>query len=378
MGFRIIKNSAFSILFIQAIIGFQACSSNKTETNETETLPVAKPLVLDTAINQEYVADIQASQNVELRSRVKGYLDAMYVDEGKLVKQGQSLFSISNQEYQEELLKAKAVLKNAVAEVKKAELELKNVKILVAKNVVSKSELALAQAKLEALQAKVDEATAFESSAKLNLSYTIIKAPFDGIVNRIPNKVGSLIDEGTLLTTISNNKDMYAYFHVSEKEYLALMKENNASQPKTVQLQLADNQKYAYNGIVETVEGEFDKSTGNIAFRARFTNPEQILKHGSSGKILISKQLKNAMIIPQKSTFEVQEKTCVFVVTKDNKIETRSIQTKIRMPHFYVIESGLLADDRFVYEGIQRVKDGDSIVPEIVSLKENGKLSVVK
>jgi RND family efflux transporter MFP subunit len=357
------------VLLNACIIFFSACSSEKETKNEIESYPVTNPLVIDTVFNNEYVADIHSLQNVELRARVTGYIEKIYVDEGEKVKAGQVLFSISSHRYQEDLLKAKATLKSAIAEAKGAELNVKNVQTLVNKNVVSQTELEMAQSKLEAAYAKVEEEKSNESSANLNLSLTSIKAPFDGIINRIPNKIGSLINEGTLLTTISNNKEVFAYFNVSEKEYLDIISNNPSENKKEVELILINNKLYPTKGIIETVEGEFDKNTGNIAFRARFDNPNDILKHGSSGKILLKKDLKQAMLIPQKSTFEIQENTYVFILDANNKIHMKSIVPKLRMRNYYVIRSGLNIDDKILYEGIQLLKDGDQITPKYMSPK---------
>lgn len=364
------RKSAILIAFASASAMFGACSSEKKENKTVENFQVTTPLVTDTAVVKDYVAEIQALQNVDLRSRVKGYLDKVNVDEGKAVKQGQVLFVISSADYKEELTKATAELKSAIADMKTSELELQNVKTLVDTKVVSKAEQDLAQAKYDALKAKAEEAAASESAAKLNLSYTVIRAPFDGVINRIPNKAGSLIDEGTLLTSLSNTKEVYAYFNVSEAEYLEMAKDNEIGNQKEVSLVLADNQPYPYKGVIETVDGEINKGTGNIAFRAKFDNPEQLLKHGSSGKIQIAKTLKNALMIPQKSTVEIQEKTFVYVVDKNNQLQMRAINPKVRLAEYYIIDNGDLdRNEQFVYEGIQMVKEGDKINPQVIKLK---------
>ncbi len=355
---------------ICAVYILTACSSDKKTDKTNEKFPVTFPVVLNTTFTQDYVADIQAIQNVEIRARVKGFLDKIYVDEGAIVKEGQVLFCISNREYQEELLKAKALLKNVIADAKAAELEVRNNKILVEKNIISRTQLEMAQAKWDALLAKIDEAKSNESNATLNLSYTIIRAPFNGVINRIPNKIGSLIDEGAFLTTISNTNEVFAYFHVSEKEYLNMLRENENNQQKNLQLILADGQLYNHPGKIEIVESEIDKNTGNLAFRARFKNPDRLLKHGSSGKIQLINELANAMVIPQKATYEIQEKTYVFVVDRNNVVQSRNILIKQRLPHLFVIESGLTPDDKIIYEGIQRVKEGDKIIPEPVSMAQ--------
>jgi membrane fusion protein (multidrug efflux system) len=324
---------------------------------------------MDTVFSKEYVAEIQSVQNVELRARVKGFIEKIHVDEGQSVQAGQLLFTVSSQEFREELLKANAMFKSAVAESKVAEVELKTTKTLVEKNIVSATELEMAEAKSEAIQAKIDEAKSAISSAQLNLSFATIKAPFSGTINRIPNKAGSLIEEGTLLTAISNNKEVFAYFYVSEKEYLEFIKQNDLRRNKNVSLIMADNQMHKFKGTVETTESEVDKNTGTIGFRARFPNPEQFLKHGSTGKVILSSELKDAMIIPQKSTFEIQENTYVYVVDKDNVVHMRSIVPKIRMSNLYVLESGLSVDDKIIYEGIQRVKEGDKVSPDPVQFR---------
>lgn len=365
----LIMQKAFMLLGV-AVVLLSACSSEKNSKTEIQEYPVTNPLVVDTVLTKEYVADIHSLQNVEIRARVKGYIETIHIDEGKPVKAGQIIFSISSSEYQQELTKAKAALKSAIAEAKQAELDVKNVQLMLDKNVVSKTELEMAQSKLEAANAKVEEAKSNEAQASLNLSYTQIKAPFDGIINRIPNKVGSLIEEGTLLTTISNNKEVFAYFNVSEREYLDFISKKDDKNGNEVNLVLANNELYHLKGKIETVEGEFDKATGNIAFRARFENPTEILKHGASGKILLKTELKQAMIIPQKSTFEIQENTYVYTVDNSDVVRMKSIVPKFRIQNLYVIESGLTVNDKVLFEGIQLVKEGDKINSRAVSSKE--------
>jgi membrane fusion protein (multidrug efflux system) len=325
---------------------------------------------MDTTYNKEYVAEIQSIQNVELRAKFKGFIDKIYVDEGQTVQAGQTLFTLNNSEYKLEILKTQAQQKAAISELKQAEVELKNTKTLVEKNIVSASELSMMKAKVEALQANIDEANANIATAKLNLSFTNIKAPFTGVINRIPNKLGSLVEEGTLLTTISNNKEVFAYFNVSEREFLDFKENNEADKNTSVSLLLANNKLLAQNGKIETILSELDNSSGTIDFRARFSNPNNLLKHGSSAKVVLPVVVKNAIIIPQKTTFEVQDKLYVFVVDANNKVAQREITIVSRMPNLYVVESGLTANDKIIYEGIQNVKQGMKIVPQDVSFKK--------
>jgi len=353
-------------VFILLITVLLSCTSNKSDDNK-ETFPVVNPIVCDTVYAEEYVADIQSIQNVELRARVKGFIEKIHVDEGHAVKAGQILFSISDRAYQEELKKANALLKNAVAESKVAEVELKNAKRLVDENVVSSSEQEMAKAKWEAALARVEEAKAAVSSAENHLSFTEVRAPFAGIINRIPNKEGSLVDEGMLLTTISNNEEVFAYFNMSEQEYLEFIRESKKNNNYKVTLIMADDQPYDHEGKIETVESEIDKNTGTIAFRARFANPDRLLKHGASGKVLLNRTLKEVLLIPQKATFEIQENLYVYVVN-NNVIELRKIIPKVRLPQCYAIGSGLTRHDNILYEGIQLVKEGQQINPQLIKL----------
>lgn len=345
-------------LFILAIgfVFFNACNSKKEAKVETGKYSVTNPLLLDTSFAKEYVAEIQSFQNVEIRAKVKGFIEKINVDEGQQVHAGQLLFTIRPKEYEAELIKSKA-------EVKKAELDTQNAKNLSDKNIISKTELALALAKLE--QAKADE-----SLAELYVTYTKVTAPFDGVIDRLKFKQGSLIDEGTLLTTISNNKEVYAYFNVSENEYLDYKSRTKNDKNNIVTLLLANNQPHKHKGKIETIESEFDKNTGSIAFRAKFPNPELLLKHGETGKVQMNIDLKHALLIPQKATFELQDKIYVFVVDKNNVVKSRNIKIKQRLNNIYVIESGLTEDDKFIFEGIQSLKDDDKVETIFIPAKQ--------
>lgn len=342
------------VIAVLALVSITACNSKKEAKISEGKFTVTSPLLIDTSFTKEYVAEIQSLQNVELRAKVKGFIEKIYVDEGQNVKAGQLLFTIRPREYEAELLKAKA-------EVKKAEVELQNTRALAEKNIVSKSELTLATAKLEGVRAE-------EALAELYVSYTKITAPYDGVIDRLKLKAGSLIDEGTLLTTISNNKEVYAYFNVSELEYLDY-KSNMSNKNNQVKLLLANSQEHKYGGKIETIEGEFDKNTGSIAFRARFPNPAYLLKHGETGRVQLKIDLKNALIIPQKSTFELQDKTYVYVVDKNNVVKSRLISIQQKLSNIYIIESGLSADDKIIFEGIQSAKENESIQTTFISAR---------
>ncbi len=331
---------------IIAMLYLTSCTSKKEEKEETGKFTVTNPIAIDTSFTKEYVSQIRSIRNIEVRAQEKGFLQNIYVDEGQFVKEGQVLFRIMPKMYEAELLKAQS-------ESKAAEIELLNAKTLADKNIVSKSEQALAQAKLEKARAEV-------AMAKLHLSFTEIRAPFSGTIDRIPKKLGSLIDEGELLTSLSDNSKMFAYFNVSEPEYIDYQKNAKGRGDSNVSLLLANGETHKYKGKVEVIESEFDPETGNIAFRASFPNPDKLLRNGETGKVLMSMPVKNALVIPQKATYEVQDKVYVFVVDKNNALRSTEVTIVGKMPDLYVVK-GITETDKIVLDGIQKAKDDDKI-----------------
>ncbi|MCF3107954.1 efflux RND transporter periplasmic adaptor subunit [Niabella sp. CC-SYL272] len=326
-----------------------SCKSKKEEKAEIESFSVTSPLKIDTNYVKEYVAQLQSVRNVEIRAQEKGYLEKSYVDEGQYVKAGQLLFRIMPKIYEAEYQKAKA-------EAHSAELEMQNTHLLADKEIVSKNELALSKAKYDVAKAEM-------ALAGAHLSFTEIRAPFSGVIDRIRFKQGSLIDEGTLLTTLSDNSNIYAYFNVSESEYLNFKTDSSGTTKTPLGLTLANAGHYPYPGNIETIEGEFDNTTGNIAFRARFPNPNALLKHGETGKVLMQIPLRNALVIPQKATYELQDKIYVYVVDKDNKVRSRNITVQYELPNLYVIGEGLVETDHILLEGLQTIKEDQKIKP---------------
>lgn len=339
-----------------ALLCLISCTTKKEAKEEVGKFTVTNPVEIDTSFTKQYVSQIRSVRNIEIRAQEKGYLQNIYVDEGQFVKAGQLLFRIMPGMYQAELLKAQA-------EAKGAEIELQNAKTLADKNIVSKNEQALAQAKLEQARAEV-------ALAKLHLSFTEIRAPFAGTIDRIPKKLGSLIDEGELLTSLSDNSKMFAYFNVSEPEYLEYQNNVKGRGSSTVSLLLANGESLKYKGKVEVIESEFDSETGNIAFRASFPNSDKLLRNGETGKVLMKVPVRNALIIPQKATYEIQDKKFVFVVDKNNVLKSKEITVKGEMPDLYVVDTGITAADKIVLDGIQKANDNDKIKYDYLSPNE--------
>lgn len=337
---------------IALTIAISSCKSRKESTKEVPTYKMTSAVLMDTSVTQEYVAQLQSIQNIEIRAKVKGYLESINADEGQMVNAGQLLFTIRPREYEAELMKARA-------EVKAAELEVQNTRVLSEKDIVSKNEL-------ETALAKLDQAKAEQALAELYVSYTRISAPFTGTIDRLKLKTGSLIDEGALLTTLSNNREIYAYFNVSEQEYLNYKMRDPNDRRNDAVLILANNLPHKYKGQVETIESEFDNTTGSIQFRARFPNPELLLKHGETGKVQLRIPLHHALIIPQKATYEMQDKAYVFVVDAQNIVHSRQINIRQKLSNIYVVDEGITAEDKILLDGIQYVKDDDKVKTEFV------------
>lgn len=345
--------------------------SKKQETKKqvAQAFPVIQLTKQSTTLDHDYASNLEAVQSVEVRARVAGYLDKIMVDEGQPVHKGQLLFRLNDNEYQVDVAKARASLESATAQSRSASVEMDRVKLLVDKNIISNSELKLAKAKIEVARGAIDQAKAALANANRMVALTYIRSPFDGVINRIPYKQGSLIEEGSLLTTVTDIREIYAYFNVSEKEYLAFIKKRKDPEKtvtREVDLVLADDTPYPYKGKIETTETIFEGNSGTIAFRARFPNPNRLLRHGATGKIRLSTDVADALLVPQKSVFDVQDKSFVYIVDAKNKVTSHKFVPQSRVDQFYIVQSGLRPGDRIVYEGIQNIKDGMTIIPKLL------------
>lgn len=332
---------------LAAALSSAACRHEHHAEEEPAKYLVSSPLRRDTELTREYVAQIRAIQHIELRALEKGYLQGTFVDEGQRVPKGARMFQLMPLVYQAEVQKAKA-------EADLTEIEYGNTKILADKNIVSPNELALANAKLTKAKAEV-------ALAMTHKSLTEIHAPFDGIMGRLQVRLGSLVAEGDLLTTLSDNSRVWVYFNVSEKEYLELEAERRGERGTPVKLVMANGQLFDQPGKIETVEADFNAGTGNLAFRATFPNPKGLLRHGETGKIRVATPIKGALLVPQKATFDVLDKKFVFVVDDKNVVHSRAIGVSAELPHVFVVESGLDEKDRILVDGIRKVRDGATV-----------------
>lgn len=333
------------------LILFTHCESKKEEKARTK-FSVTSPLRKDTIITRDYVCQIRSQQHIELRALERGYLQKIFIDEGKFVKKGQLLFQVMPLLYQSELQIAKA-------EAEFVKIEYENTKALADSGVVSQNELFMAKAKL-------NKARAQQALAQVHLGFTEIRAPFDGIIDRFQVRLGSLVNEGDLFTTLSDNTQMWVYFNVPEAEYLdyKLLDYKLKAKSETimeVNLFLANNQLFKHKGIVKTIEADFNNETGNIAFRATFPNPDGLLRHGETGNVQVTVPINDKLIIPQKATFEVLDKKYVYVVDNENRLETRKISIAAELPDLYIIKDGLKETDKILLEGLRIVSENDKI-----------------
>ncbi|MEQ8239111.1 MAG: efflux RND transporter periplasmic adaptor subunit [Cyclobacteriaceae bacterium] len=348
-------NKIFILISSILVIGFSSCQSHK-EHHETEAaFLVTSPMKMDTSVTKKYVSQIHSVQHIELRALERGYLEKIFVDEGQFVKKGQLMFQIMPRLYQAELKKAEA-------ETHYAEIEYQNTKKLADNNVVAPNELALAEA-------KYDKAKAELALAQVHLDFTQVRAPFDGIMDHFHVRQGSLVEEGELLTTLSDNHEMWVYFNVPEAEYLdyKISLSKDKDHPLKVKLLMANNKLFENEGVVNTIEADFNNETGNIAFRATFPNQKGLLRHGETGNILVESPLIEALIIPQKATFEILDKKYVFIVDADNIVRSRYIKVGAELPHIFEVTEGIKATDRILLEGLRKVRDGDKIKPDFVT-----------
>jgi membrane fusion protein (multidrug efflux system) len=308
---------------------------------------LTSPKAMDTVISQRYVCQIHSQRHINVRASANGHLTEIGVREGQAVKTGDLMFKIAPGANQ-------AKLDAELAEVQIAQLEFNNANKLFEKKAVSEDEVALHRARLAKAQARAKLAV-----AELNSNNVV--APFDGILDRLHEQLGSFVKEGDTLTTLSDNSVMWVYFNVPENQYLEYMFSRKQHEGDTIELVLASGNKFPQTGKIGAIEANFNNQTGNIPFRADFPNPDRLLRHGQTGTVLINRMLKGAIVIPQRATYEILDKRYVYVVDKDDVVHRREIAVQNEMDDIFVIKKGVGVGDRIVLEGIREVRDGAKV-----------------
>jgi membrane fusion protein (multidrug efflux system) len=362
------KFLGYFVLFCMScgFIGFYFLNQ-KHEIKATKQVQfsVSKPWRQSFETQDEYVAQIKSIQHIDIRSFEKGFIDKIHVKEGQYVVKNQPMFQLMPKLFEAELKKSKA-------EYDLSRIKYQNTESLYKNKVVSVNELALAKARLDKVDADLN-------LVKTHLDFATIKAPFNGIIDRFRVRLGSLVDEGDLLTTLSDNTQMWVYFNVSEAKYLDLMAKKTDIHKIPIALRQANGQTFPQEGFIDTIEADFNNKTGNVAFRATFANPEGILRHGETGTILLTQKFDDALVIPQKATFEVLDKVFVYLVDADGTLRSKQITIEKEIPHLYVIRSGLKSDDTVLLEGLGKVHSGKKIAFQyqtVEQVQKSLKLSV--
>jgi membrane fusion protein (multidrug efflux system) len=329
-------------------VGLAGCGKHEEMHEEEEhRLLVTRPLNRDTAITRDYVGQIRSGRHIEVRALERGYLEDILVSEGQHVEAGQSLFKILPLTYEAELRRAQA-------EAESARLEYENTRLLAENDVVSQTELALSKAKYDRARAEV-------SLAQAHLGFMDLKAPFPGLVDRLHLRHGSLVEEGDLLTTLSDNDEMWVYFNVPEAEYLHYVQQPDATAGRPVELVMADGKLFPRPGRIAVIEADFNNRTGTIPFRADFPNPDGLLRNGETGNIRVTTALPNALIIPQKATFDVLDHQYVFVVDENDVVHQRLVEISHEVEDLFVVRSGVTEKDKIVLEGLRQTRDGRKV-----------------
>jgi len=331
----------------------------------------------------EYPASIQGAVDIDVRPQVSGYLQSVLVNEGAYVTAGQTLFKINENPYREALNNAKASLHAAEAAILNAQLEVDKLTPLVQNKVVSDFQLKTAKTAYKIAQANDEQARASVASAQINLGYTNVKATVSGYIGRIPKKQGSLVSptDQTALTQLSDIHEVHVYFSLAENDFNNF----NANYPgKTpadrikhlpaVELLLADNSAYPIKGKIDMIDGQFDKNTGAITLRASFPNASGILRSGNTGKIRLGLQHDNAILVPQSSTVEMQDKVFVFTVGDSSKVKKQSITIVGKAGENYLVKDGVKVGDQIVLSGVDKLQEGMVIQPQ----KAADKVAVAK
>ena len=374
------NRAGFSLIII-ATLGLYACGSSTGNGAMMQQPPQALPVItvgsLPATTYQEFPASLEGSKDIEVRPQVEGYLDKIYVDEGAHVRKGQPLFHINERSYREQLNNASASLSAAKANLANAQINVSKLTPLVQNNVISDVQLKTAQAAHDAAAANVAQAEATVQNAQINLGYTLITAPVDGYIGRIPFKSGSLVGTTTTipLTVVSEIKEVRAYFSMSENDFIQFKArfpgntiEEKIKQMPPVELLLSDNSVYPLKGKVETVSGQFNSSKGTISFRASFENANGLLRSGNTGVIRVPRSITSSIVIPQGATFEMQDKVLVFILADSNKVAARPITVGGRSGNYYLVEKGLKPGEKIVFTGLDRLRDGVVIVPQPMSM----------
>lgn len=356
----------------------------KEQTKTTKRTREYNAMILQPAsrkLSSTYSATIRGKQDVDIRTKVQGYITDIRVKEGSMVRKDQTLFVIDQVPYQAALATAEANVDVAKAQVDAAELSAKSKEKLFEQNIISDFDLRMARTNLASAKAQLAQARANELTASNNLSYTLVKSPVDGVVGTLPFRVGTLVSpsDATPMTSVSDNSEMYVYFSLSESQVLSLKRqhgalENALQELPMVELQLNDGTIYSEKGRIEAISGIIDPTTGSVTLRAKFPNSKRLLLSGGSGTVILPHRQEGCIVIPQHATFEVQDKVYAYKV--ENGIAKAKIVSVFEISNGkeYIVESGLMEGDTIIVEGIGILRDDTPVnIKEFVTYSKKKK-----
>jgi len=330
----------------------------------------------DATVNMEYASAIEGIANVEVRPQVSGYLSKIYVDEGAYVKAGQPLFKIDDQVYQEQLNTVLASLHSAESNLINAKIELHRKEELVKNKIVSNLQLDEAKATYQVAKSAVEQAKSAVKAAQINIGFSIVKAPVNGYVGRLNYKLGSLLAPSNVdpLTTVSDNSKVYAYFSLSENDFISFQKQyaGNTLQEKikqtdSVRLILSDGMDYPMKGKIDAVDGQFNKSTGAITMRAIFDNKSDFLRSGNTGKVVLSRNLNEVLLLPIAATVAYQDMLFLYTTDAEGKVVQLPVTTMGKAGDNYILGAGFAAGDKYIAQGFERLQQGMPVVEKAQS-----------
>lgn len=364
-------NMKSKIMSMALLLALVSCGEQKGMPEASNEYAVVTVQATDAELETSYPATIKGLEDIEIRPKVSGFITKLCVDEGDFVRKGQPLFLLERVQFEAAVRAAEASVNVIKANIKTQELNLENKRMLHGKGIISNFDLQSAENQLESLKAQLAQAQAGLTDARNNLSYCTVTSPVAGVVGSIPYRLGSLVSASTAqpLTTVSNITTMYAYFSMTEKQMLALTREQGGitaamDRMPAVKLQLADGTEYALSGTVSAISGVIDAGTGAVQMRATFANPERLLRSGGTGSILVPIKSEGCILVPQKATFDIQNKKFVYVVGGDNKVSSREIEVLVQNDgQNYIVVGGLKAGERIVVEGVNQLKAGNVIKP---------------
>ena len=373
------KKLLFSLMVCAVIATlFVGCKKETTKTKQTREYNALVLHATSRKLASTYSATIRGKQDVDIRTKVEGYITDIKVKEGSIVKQGQTLFVIDQAQYLAALATAEAKVEVKQALVEASQLSAAAKEVLFEQNIVSEFDLRMARTNLASSKAELAQAKADELTASNNLDYTLIKSPVDGVVGTLPFRVGTLVrpSESTPITTVSDNSEMYVYFSMSESQVLSLTRqygalENALQELPLVELQLSDGTIYSEKGRIEAISGIIDPTTGSVTLRAKFPNNKRLLISGGSGTIILPHRQEGCVVIPQHATYEVQDKVYAYKVENGKSKAIIIGVFEISNGKEYIVESGLIPGDTIITEGIGVLRNGVPVkLKKVVSQKD--------